>query len=299
MVLAVYPLCGPAEPVRADDKTGQSLTLGLYAPEATFASSAEALAYITKLAQAVEERTGLRTTGKAFLRHGDLERAQVDFAVISGRCLSGVKGNILAAAAIEGKTVETWGLFASSQGTTLALRGARLAYVKTECRDKEFLEYAMLGGELSLEFFGALVDKPNVTGSVAAVASYRSADAVFAPLRQGQGLHKVFEAGTIPTPAFVQANGTLSDAIVTQVTSAVVAFRVTGGGFSEWRPASREHWSWFSAALRPRPKEPMLAAPEVTRLWVVDALRFVPPAALETATDQHFIVPRRTRDTRR
>ncbi len=69
------------------------------------------------------------------------------------------------------------------------------------CNDAGFVDNAMLESEVDLSFFGSLGEK-DLTGSIASVTSYKTAQAVFAPVGSAKGLSKVFDAGAVPNRAF-------------------------------------------------------------------------------------------------
>ncbi len=63
-----------------------------------------------------------------------------------------------------------------------ALRGKKLAYVATGCNDSGFIDNAMLESEVDPKFFGARVGEKDLTAAIADVSSYKTAQAVFAPV---------------------------------------------------------------------------------------------------------------------
>src|SRR5215468_9014019 len=73
-----------ASPADGDEQ----LTVAMYAPAAAFADSSARVAYIQGLAKAIQQKTGQATTGKIFVRLGDLLAAKPDFAIIDGQCLA-------------------------------------------------------------------------------------------------------------------------------------------------------------------------------------------------------------------
>jgi hypothetical protein len=75
-----------------------------------------------------------------------------------------------------------------------ALKGKKLAFVQMGCKDKEFMEHAMLESEVGLQFFSGQVGKPDIAGAVAEVASYKGAEAVFAPVGQQRGSPRCWTA---------------------------------------------------------------------------------------------------------
>lgn len=275
----------------ANAQQSEPMTVALYAPGAAFADSSARLAYVQGLARAIQQKTGVPTTGKAFVRLGDLLAAKPDFAIIDGLCLaSRAQGTLLATAAIGGETAQPWGLYTRGGESLAGLKGKKLAYVKTGCRDAEFLDNAMLDGEVkTASFFGALVEKPDVAGAVSTVRDVKAADAVFAPAAQARGLSKIYDAGAVPNPGFVVLKPG-PQPFMDQVREAVLAYG-SGGGIDGWRAATPTAYSGLGGRLGARPKRLVFAPPEVVRLDDPDVL-VVPQSKFEQApVKQHFWEP--------
>ncbi len=287
---AVAAALGAPAAARAQTQPA-ALNIGMYAPTASFADSGARLAYVQGLAKAIQQKTGIPTTGKAYVRLADLLAAKPDFAIIDGLCIAAKSpGQVLATASIGGDTAQAWGLF--SRGTEqvpAALKGKKLAYVKTECRDADFLDNAMLDSEAkSKTLFAALVDKPDVTGAVLAVKDYKAADAVFAPVNQAKGLNKVYESGSVPNPGFVVVGKGMAAATLQQVKEAVLGYGA-GGGIDGWKGAAS--YGGLSNDLGAKVKRPVFAPPEVVRMEDQDVL-VLPNSEFATATvKQHFWEP--------
>ena len=281
----------------AGDAAAQSsqapITVAMYAPAAAFADSSARLAYVQGLARTIGQRTGAPTTGKAFVRLADLLASKPDFAIIDGQCLAArqASGALLATAVIGGDLTQPWGLYGRGGDTRLAsLAGKKLAYVRTGCRDSDFLDNAMLDGEVKTSaFFGALIDKPDVTAAVLTVRDYRQADAVFAPASQARGLARVYDAGPVPNPGFV-ALKSHPTALLDGVRDAVLSYG-SGGGIDGWRPAAPAAYAALGGRLQARPKRLVFAPPDIVRLGEGDVL-VLPASRYEQATvKQHFWEP--------
>ncbi len=279
---------------RAQQAPPDQLNVALYAPAASFADSSARLAYVQGLAKAIAQKTGVPTTGKAYVRLGDLMAAKPDFAVIDGQCLATkLPGTLLAVGVTGGDVSQPWALFVRSGDSFPSLKGKKLAYVKTGCRDGEFIDNAMLDGEIkSNAYFGSLVDKPDAPGAVASVRDYRAADAVFAPAGQGKGLTKLYDAGGVPNPGFVALSTRLAGNVVDDVKAAVLGYGGGGGsGIDSWRPAAAAAYGTLGTRMGARTKRGVLIAPDVVRLDDQDVL-LVPVSKFETATvRQHFWEP--------
>jgi len=170
------------------------------------------------------------------------------------------------------------------------LKGKKLVYAKTGCRDGDFLDNAMLDGELRTEgYFGALIDKPDVAGAVLTVRDYKAADAVFAPSSQARGLTRVYEAGPVPNPGFVALKSHPA-AFLDGVKEAVLSYG-SGGGIDGWRAAAPGAYSALGARLAGRSKRLVFAPPEIVRLDDADVL-VLPASRWDQATvKQHFWEP--------
>jgi hypothetical protein len=291
LLLVVVMAVAPA--ARAQPAAGQDaapMTLAMYAPTAAFADSSARLAYVQGLARAIQQRTGVPVTGKAFVRLSDLLASKPDLAIIDGQCLATRNpGTLVATAVMGGDVAQAWGLYTRSgekPASLQALRGKKLVYVRTGCRDVDFLDNAMLGGEVRTQaFFGALVDKPDVAGAVLTVRDYRAADAVFAPALQARGLVKAYDAGTVPNPGLVILRP-VAQPFVEQVRAAVLGYG-SGGGIEGWRAGVPTGYSAMAQRMSRREKRLVLAAPEVVRLDDSDVLVLPASRWEQAATVRH------------
>jgi hypothetical protein len=282
-------LAAPAGEVAAQQAPTQ-LTVAIYAPSAQFADSAARSAYIQGLAKAIQTKTGVTTVGKAYVRLGDLRASKPDFAIIEGLCLAAASpGPVLATGTIGGATSQSWALFSRGDNFN-ALRGKKLAYMETGCRDSDFLENGMLDSEAKVKsHFGQLVGKPDTIAAVATVREYKQADAVFAPASAGKGLQKVFDSGQVPNPGFVQMNKGLPPAMVKGVQEAVLAYGASNQAIEGWRAAAS--YAGLAGQLGARTKRPIFAVPEVVRMDDQDVI-VIPQSQYQQATiRQHFWQP--------
>ena len=274
--------------------TPAKLTIGIYTPTVLFSTSQARLAYVQGLAKAVEANVGAKVEGRSYTSMSTLLRQDVDFGIIDAQCfaVNMNKGKLLANATIDGGTSRQWGLYSSVGPSMQALRGKKLAYIKMGCRDEQFLENAMLESEVDLGFFSGRVHKPDLSGTVAEVASRKGAEAVFAPVGSQKGLTKVFDTGSVPNPAFVQLNSKLSDNLVDKVRSAVTNYG-GGGAISGWKAADVGDYRSLRARMATRVKEGVMAAPSPVGVDIKDLL--IEPTTLKqtelTAVKQHFLSP--------
>ncbi len=254
-----------------------ALTIGIYAPSVEFGTAQARLSYAQGLAKAIEQATGVKTTAQAFASLGALRKANVDYAIVDGICYSSNLGwKLLADAEVGGGTSRAWALYSSVGPDPQSLKGKKLAFVQTGCNDTGFVDNAMLESEAA-GLFASQVGKPDLTAAVAEVASYKGAQAVFAPASASKGLTKVFDTGQVPNPAFVQLNGKMPDAVTSKVASAVVGYGGSGA-ISGWAAAAKEPYSNLAGRLGPVVKRMVPADPQPVRLESSDVL--VEPATL-------------------
>jgi len=269
IVAAAMALILPAStPAHAERPA--SLTIAIYAPSAPFLDSATRLEHLRGIARAIESRTGIPTAYESFARYGDLIKSKPDFAILDAPCVVAHGGTALATAVIAGGTSQSWGLYARDATTAAGLAGKRLAYLKTGCRDLDFLEFAMLGAAVkATEFFGSLVDKGNtMIGVITTVARYRDADAVFAPAALAGGLHKVLEVPAVPNPGFVVMRTGIDAEVVGQVREAILGYG--GELITGWRPPAS--YGDLAVRMSSRPKRLLFALPERVRIGFAGAM---------------------------
>jgi hypothetical protein len=272
-----------------------SLTVGIYAPTVEFGTAQQRLQYVQALAKAIESKTGVKTKADSYASLSQLKKANVDFAIIDGQCYATNGGwKLLADANIDGGTTRTWALYSSVGKDMQGLRGKKLAYVQTGCSDDNFIDNAMLESEVDSAFFSKRVGKSDLTAAVAEVASYKGAQAVFAPSSASKGLTKVFDTTSVPNPAFVQVNTKLAASVVKQVESAVTGYG-GGGAIDSWSSGSKGIYSSLDGKMGKSVKKGVLAAPEPVRFDAKDVLEEPKTLGVEdaakTSVDQHFEKP--------
>jgi hypothetical protein len=292
-------LLGAVGAVLLFTRTGQSqanpakLTIGIYAPSVEFGTAQQRLQYVQGLAKAIESSTSVKTDAQAFASFDALRRAAPDFAILEGQCYAAnASWRVLGNAQIGGSTSRNWALYSSVGPSMGRLQGKKLAYVQTRCNDAGFIDHAMLESEVDSSFFAARVGKPDLTAAVAEVASYKGAEAVFAPAGAHKGLTKVFDTGPVPNPAFVQLNGKLAPALTSKVQSAVTGYG-GAGAISGWAAGSRSPYQALSGRMARSVKRGVFAAPDPVRFDSRDVL--IDPTTLGdtdlTGIKQHFEEP--------
>ena len=268
-LIALVVLCGVAHAQPAEKK---KITIGIYAPTVEFGAATARLAYVKALGNAIEQNTGLAVDAQSYANIGALKTANVDFAIIDGSCYATNLGwRLLANANVGGGTTRPWALFSSAGADMQALKGKKLAFIATGCNDTGFVDNAMLDSEVDPNFFGARVGKPDLTAAIAEVASYKTAQAVFAPVGGAKGLTKVFDTGAVPNPAFVDVGAKLPAATVDKVAAAVIGYG-GGGAIAGWTKPSRDIYAALAGRLGKVVKTGMLANPEPVRIDAKDVL---------------------------
>jgi len=281
--LALLLMCG----VAAADPA--KLTVGIFAPTVELGSAQARLAYAQSLAKAIETATGVPTEAQSYASLAALEKDNVDFAIIDGPCFAAKpSGKLVADATLGGATSRAWALYASTGADMQQLKGQKLAFVSTGCNDAGFVDNAMLESEVDASFFAARLGKADLTSAIAEVASYKNAQAVFAPVGAAKGLTKVFDTGAVPAPALV-VRTKLSDGLVDKATAAITS---TGGPLG-WTKASKDPYTAFAARLGKVVKTGVFAAPEAVRLDAKDVL-IDPPRDPATVGVRHLFVRRAT-----
>ena len=244
----------------ASAQPAPKIRVGFYAPSVEFGTAQARLAYVQGLAKAIEQATGVKTEAQSYASLAALRTDNVDYAIVDGACYAtNMSWHLLANAVIGGGVTRPWALFSSAGNTMQQLKGKKLAFVATGCDDAGFVDNAMLESEVDPTFFGARVGEKDLTGAIADVSSYKTAQAVFAPVGSVKGLTKVFDTGSVPNPAFVEIAGKQSD----KVAAAVIGFG-GGGAIASWtkptrdpfrgagRAASARHEDWRARDARSR-----------------------------------------------
>jgi len=292
-VAAVAAIAGSASAQPAPAK----LRIGFYAPSVELGTAQARLLYVQGLAKAIEQSTGIKTEAQSYGSIAALRADAVDYAIVDGPCYAVNLGwRLIANANIGGGITRPWALYSSlgaGAGDTMqALKGKTLAFVATGCNDAGFIDNAMLDSEVDASFFGGRASAADLTGALADVTSYKTAQAVFAPVGAARGLAKVFETGAVPNPAFVELGAKLPAGVADKVAAAVIGFG-GGGAIAGWTKPSREPFVALAARLVRVVKAPAFATPEPVRVDARDVL-IDPPTLRDSATvavRHHFVRP--------
>ena len=269
----------------------QKITIGIYAPSVEFGAAQARLAYVQGLAKAIEQATGIKTDAQSYANIAALKKDAVDFAIIDGVCYATNLGwKLLATATIGGGTTRPWALYSSAGDTMQSLKGKKLAVIATGCNDAGFVDNAMLESEVDASFFGGRSAKPDLTAAVAEVASYKAAQAVFAPAGSAKNLTKVFDTGSIPNPAFVEISGKIPSNVAERVAASVISYGGSGA-IAGWTKPARELYTGLASRMARVVKTGILASPDPVRIDAKDAL-IDPPSLRDTAVvdvRHHFV----------
>ncbi|MSP63279.1 MAG: hypothetical protein EXR72_23640 [Myxococcales bacterium] len=261
----------------------EKLTIAIYAPNAPFDSGDARHSFAARLAAQIQSVAGVKAEPKAYARAADFEAAlkanQADFAIVDGIYLAerNAPFPVLAIATTGGDTATRWALFSSLPGGVFELEGKRLALAATGAKDLQFVDNALLDGEL-LRHFGPRQTAPDVVSAVTAV-SLKRADCVFAPEYAGRGLRKVFDAGRLPNPAFVQVRAGLAADLVEKVKKAVLA-HAASGTYDGWKAGSPDPYRALAARMAPRTRRMVMAEPPAVPIDLAAALQ---PSSIEPA----------------
>jgi hypothetical protein len=269
------------------------IRIGIYAPSVEFGTAQARLAYVQGLAKAIEQNTGIKTEAQSYGSISALKGDNTDFAIIDGPCYAvNLNWRLLANANIGGSSARTWGLFTSAGDSMQALKGKKLAFVATGCNDAGFVDNAMLESEVDPGFFGARVGEKDLTGAIADVQSYKTAQAVFAPVSAVKGLTKLFDTGSVPNPGFVQIDAKLPQAVADKVAAAVVGFGGSGA-IAGWTKPDRGPFTALASRLGRVTKVGVLANPDPVRIDARDVL--IDPTTLKdsafVAVRHHYVRP--------
>ena len=288
-ILTVLGALGATAATAHAQSAPAKITIGIYTPTVQFDTAQARLAYAQGLAKAIEQNTGIKTEAQSYASIAALEKDKVDFAIVDGPCYAThLSWNLLADANIGGSTTRPWALYSATGATMQDLKGKKLVYVQSGCNDAGFVDNAMLESEVDPGFFGARIGEKDLTGAVAAVTSYKTAQAVFAPASSGKGLTKVFDTGQVPNPAFVEITSQPAG-LSAKVANAVIGYG-GGGAITAWTKPDRSPYQGLAGRLGRNTKQGILANPDPVRIDGKDVL--VDPPTIkdpaEVAVRGHF-----------
>lgn len=191
------------------------VTVGVYAPSMPFDGTAARLELASKLAAHLAGADGVgRVYGKASDFAAALARGEIQLAVVDAAFLaaSGVAHTDLAVAIRGGDAAVAWQLVARAPiAGVLDLRGKTV--VAPVAAPADFVDNAMLGGELPVGFF-RVEASPDVLSAVAAV-DLGKADAAVVPggIALPAGVVRIAALPTVSWPVLIAARGAPADVI--------------------------------------------------------------------------------------
>lgn len=194
LILSLLPvLAALSEGARA-----QELTLGVYLPQASFATNAERSAWADKLAADLGERAGVTVRAQVFGRREDAVSfaGRVDLLVVDGLFAMTQPGEALAHAS----SAPALALYALDAKNVGGLEGKVVGVTDAGGQDGRYYSNVALGGELeAARFFGELRPFKDAQTALSAVKS-RAIAGAFAPADHpaAQGLSVVARAGAYP-----------------------------------------------------------------------------------------------------
>jgi len=164
----------------------QSVTVGLFAPTAPFPSTSARVELASRLGDHIGKAIGGTGSGKVFARGGDfaaaVKKGEVTVALVDAAYLAVAGGNytIVASAVRGGNTASSWQLVARGADKLAALRGKRVLVPGIGGRETDFVLNALLGGEVSRDFFAKIEPAPDTVSALAALGLGK-ADAAVVP----------------------------------------------------------------------------------------------------------------------
>jgi hypothetical protein len=190
--------------------SAETLTIGLYAPTAPFASTASRVELATKLGEHFGKALGVAGNGKVFARAGDfasaVKKGEVTVALVDATYLAAAGGNftILAGAVRNGDTNHGWILVARGAVKIADLKGKRLLVPSIGGREPDFVTNVLLGGEVGRDFFAKIEPAPDTASALAALGLGK-ADAAIVPagVEIPSGATKVLELPVLSGPVLV------------------------------------------------------------------------------------------------
>lgn len=239
----------------------EPLRVGLFAPATPFEGTGARLDFVTKLAKHLG---GPDAVGRVYGKAGDfasaLRKGDIDLAVADTSYLAATGGTyaVLAVAVRGGETRTGWDLVArGAADSVLALKGKTVLSPPVGGREAAFVGEALLGGELSADFF-KVESSPDVLSAIAALGIGK-ADAAVVPagLSLPAGTNRVVSLPEISWPLLI-ASPRASAAI--QALAAERALTFSGGGaISGFRSGSSDAYKSLARRFgRPQRRGPMV-----------------------------------------
>jgi len=256
----------------AGDASAEEIHLGVFLPQASFATNAERNDYAQRLAERLTSAAGGGVTfaARAFTRRSDLisfvNAGRVDVLVTDGLLLVDVRGEVIAHATREPAVA----LYGAPGATMVGLRGRVVAAAEVGADDGNFYANTALAGEVAPEqYFDQLRASGTTAAAFDAVRS-RAADAAFGPDEHpaAEGLQVLARGGRMPIAAVaVLAPDRVGARIRGAIVGALEAGAGVAGGIPGWRGGAGTAIERARTLARTRPRvvtaQPLLTpAPE-------------------------------------
>ena len=268
-VLAGSAFLGVAGAARAEE-----LTVGVFLPQASFATNAERSAWAERFVADLGERAGGAFTVKAqvFARREDAVAfsGRVDLLVSDGLFSLDRAGEVLAHATLSPGVA----LYAADAATVGELAGKAIAYAEAGPAELSFYSNTVLGGELvAAQFFGEIRTLKDASAALAAVKA-RTVQGAFAPVGHpaSAGLKLVAQGGNYPLAVVTVVQRTKVEAVrealllaIVQAPGGALGSFVQGPGraFTQARaargtPRVAASPAWLAGGVEVRPVAPPL-----------------------------------------
>jgi len=224
LVLAI--LCAFVASARAE-----TLTVGLFAPTAPFASTSARVELATKLGEHFGKALGATGNGKVYARSGDfasaVKKGEVTVALVDATYLAAAGGNytVLAGAVRGGELDHGWILVARGATKIADLKGKRVLVPSVGGRETEFVLDVLFGGEVGKDFFSRIEAAPDTASALAALGLGK-AEAAIVPsgVEIPAGATKLLELPALSGPVLV-AYGSVSASKRTALIQAAASFK--------------------------------------------------------------------------
>jgi hypothetical protein len=244
------------------------LGIGMFTPELPFADAAARFAYIRGVAKHLATTLKMPVEGFAYKGATDYERDvhnhRLHFAILSPLYAASQRGTILAAARLRGGD-PAWTLLAKTKRSLLVdLKGKILQVASMGPLTSDFLQNAILGGNIDLRKHFRLELAPDMNSAVKAVQLGR-ADVVAAYVNT-PGLVPVI-AGSLrmPPPALVLVDKKLGTELVNRVRAAVLSYGAVAATLEGWKAADSGAYSALAGSTRKRSVDMALVPVEALR----------------------------------
>ena len=242
------------------------VTLGVFAPSAPFASTAERVELANRLGAELGRALSAPGTGRVYARAADfaaaVKKGEVTVALVDPAYLTGAAGNctVLAVSlAADDKAERTWQLVEHAGTKPAELRGKRVLVPSLGGREPEFVMNVLFGGEVGRNFFAKIDPAPDTTSALAAL-ELGKADAAVVPVtgELPAGIAEVLPLPTVSNPVLVVYGAIDHDVVL----AAALAFKgdatITGFGAADGKTVTE-----LAGRFRPPAKRGPFLVPAV------------------------------------